>query len=424
MSKQDKNQHLPPPQIRFKQDDGSDFPDWQERRLGEIGETFSGLSGKTKDDFGKGKPFIQYMQIFSSAIINTSNFGLVRIRNGEKQTKVRLGDIFFTTSSETAEEIGYSSVLIENVEEVYLNSFCFGYRPYSLSQLYPNFSAYLFRSELFRKKIIKLAQGSTRYNMSKVQLMNIHVSLPVLEEQQKIGSFLQSVDTKIQLLERKVTLLQSYKKGVMQKLFSQELRFKDEQGNEYPDWQERRLGELCKIAKSGGTPKSTNSEYYDGNIPFLAISDMTSQGKYLTYTSKNISQKGMDNSASWLVPVNTIIYSMYASVGFISINKIPIATSQAVINLILRDTIDIEYMYYYLLNLRYRQYIRKLTQTGTQSNLDAQIVKSLKILLPTLPEQQKIASFLQSLDTKISLTQKQVALTKQYKKGLLQRMFV
>ncbi len=419
MSKQEKKESTvltkKTPSLRFKQDDGSDFPDWEERRLGDIGETFSGLSGKTKDDFGKGKPFIQYMQIFSSAIINTSNFGLVRIRNGEKQTKVRLGDILFTTSSETAEEIGCSSVLIENVEEVYLNSFCFGYRPYSLSQLYPNFSAYLFRSELFRKKIIKLAQGSTRYNMSKVQLMNIHVNIPVIEEQQKIGSFLQSVDTKIQLLERKVTLLQSYKKGVMQKLFSQELRFKDEQGNEYPDWEFLRGDEIFK---------SISNRDHNSDLPILAISQ-----EYGAIPREFIDLEIIvsENSISTykVVEKGDFIISLRSFQGGIEYSNYKGICSPAYI--ILRSIIKINDYYFksYFKTFKYIQELnKKLEGIRDGKMISYKYFSEIKLPVPSLPEQQKIASFLQSLDTKISLTQKQVALTKQYKKGLLQRMFV
>ena len=217
-------------------------------------------------------------------------------------------------------------------------------------------------------------------------------------------------------------LLQQYKKGVMQKIFSQEIRFKDDDGSAFPEWEERKLGELCKVAKSGGTPSSTKKEYYNGDIPFLAISDMTSQGKYLKYTSKSISQKGLDNSAAWLLPENTIIYSMYASVGFVSINKIPLATSQAVINLILKDNANTEYVYYYLLD--FKKNIHRYIETGTQGNLNAQTVKSLKIKLPCLKEQTKIANFLSAIDTKIEQTQKQLQETKAFKKGLLQQMFV
>ena len=205
--------------IRFKDANGNNYPEWEEKKLGEVGETFNGLTGKTKVDFGRGKPYIQYMQIFSSSKIDTSNFGLVDIKEGEKQKTAQYGDVFFTTSSETPMEIGYASVLTEDVEELYLNSFCFGYRPNSLKELYPDFASYLFRSESFRKEIIKLAQGSTRFNMSKVQLMKIIVQLPPLEEQQKIATFLSALDAKIEMVNTQINNTQAFKKGLLQQMF-------------------------------------------------------------------------------------------------------------------------------------------------------------------------------------------------------------
>jgi len=163
------------------------------------------------------------------------------------------------------------------------------------------------------------------------------------------------VDSKIEQLTQKQTLLQDYKKGVMQKIFSQEIRFKADDGSAFAEWEEKKLGDLCSTAKSGGTPTSTNKDYYNGDIPFLAISDITKQGKYVTFASRKVAQEGLNNSASWIVPINTIIYSMYASVGFVTINKIPLATSQAVINLIVKENIDVEFVYYYLLD--YKKYI-------------------------------------------------------------------
>lgn len=107
---------------------------------------------------------------------------------------MQFGDVFFTVSSETPNEIGMSSVLLDEIEELYLNSFCFGFRANSLSELNPYFSRYLFRSENFRNEIIKLAQGSTRYNMSKLQLLKIEILLPCIEEQTKIANFLSAIE--------------------------------------------------------------------------------------------------------------------------------------------------------------------------------------------------------------------------------------
>ena len=206
-------------QRRFKDDNGNPYPDWEEKRLGEVGKTFNGLTGKTKEDFGEGAPYIQYMQIFRGSKINSNEFGFVKLNEDEKQSRAQFGDAFFTTSSETPKEIGTASVLLDEIEELYLNSFCFGYRPNDLNKLVPHFLRFLLRSEVFRRKIIPLAQGSTRYNMSKVQLMKLLIAIPCAEEQQKIARYLSSIDTKIESVTNQITQTQSFKKGLLQQLF-------------------------------------------------------------------------------------------------------------------------------------------------------------------------------------------------------------
>ena len=205
-------------ELRFKDDNNQDFPDWQEKTLGEMGETYNGLTGKNKDSFGTGKPYIQYKQIFDDSKIDVTRFELVEISYDEKQNKVKFGDIFFTVSSETPDEVGMSSVLLNEVEELYLNSFCFGYRPFSLQILSPFYARYLFRSEQFRKTVIVLAQGSTRYNLSKLGMMNLIIGLPSLPEQQKIATFLSSIDEKIIHCGKQIEKMEAWKKGLLQQM--------------------------------------------------------------------------------------------------------------------------------------------------------------------------------------------------------------
>ncbi|WP_153398225.1 restriction endonuclease subunit S [Chryseobacterium vaccae] len=392
--------------------------DWERKKLGEIGETYSGLSGKTKEDFGTGKPYVQYKQVFDHSKIDTSRFDYVRINESENQNHVKYGDILFTTSSETPEEIGMSSVLLDEIDELYLNSFCFGYRLYSIEMLNPAFGQFLFRSDGFRSIVKILAQGSTRYNLSKNQLMKSEISFPSIEEQRKISDFLSLIDEKILSQSKIIEELETLIKGLSEKLFSQKIRFKKFENK----WETQSLGELCKKAKSGGTPKSTIEEYYDGNIPFLAISDMTEQGKYLYSTGKYISNKGIDNSASWIVPIDSIIYSMYASVGFVSINKIELATSQAVLNLIPNNDINIEYLYYYL--VYFQKFINKYITTGTQGNLNAETIKNFEVAFPNSLEQNSIAQLLSSIDAKKQIERNLLKIYQFQKNYLLQNLFI
>ena len=172
---------------------------WEQRKLGDIGDTFTGLSGKTKDDFGKGEAeFVTYLNVFNNAISNTDVTEKVGLDN--RQIEVKYGDIFFTTSSETPEEVGMSSVWLGNRENVYLNSFCFGYR--LKIELDPFYIAYSLRANPIREQFILLAQGISRYNISKTKAMDIKISLPKLEEQVRIGKFFKDLDKLITLHQR------------------------------------------------------------------------------------------------------------------------------------------------------------------------------------------------------------------------------
>ena len=200
------------PEIRFK---GFTDP-WEQRKLGEMGQTYTGLSGKTKDDFGHGQArFVTYMNVFSNPISNPEMTEPIEI--DPKQNEVEVGDVFFTTSSETPEEVGMSSILLEKRGKTYLNSFCFGFRPSEKIDSY--YLAYMLRSESTRAKIILLAQGISRYNISKNKVMEIAVSLPSLDEQKMIGQYFSQLDNLITLHQRELEKLQNIKKSMLEKMF-------------------------------------------------------------------------------------------------------------------------------------------------------------------------------------------------------------
>jgi type I restriction enzyme S subunit len=200
--------------------------EWKMWVLKNLGDTFNGLTGKNKDDFGFGMPYIPYINIFKNSCIDVKQFDLVDVGEFESQVKVKYGDIFFTTSSETPEEVGMSSILLDQVEEVYLNSFCFGFRLHHFKTLLPEYARYLFRVEHIRKQIAVLAQGATRYNLSKTQLLKISIELPCIEEQQKIASVLSAADTEIETHQKKLAALKEQKKGLMQQLLTGKKRVK------------------------------------------------------------------------------------------------------------------------------------------------------------------------------------------------------
>ena len=200
------------PELRF-----AGFADaWEQRKLGKMGYTFTGLSGKTKEDFGHGNAkFVTYMNVFSSPVSNSEMVENVEVDS--KQHQVEYGDVFFTTSSETPQEVGMSSVWLETAENIYLNSFCFGYHP--MVEFDPYYLAFMLRSPVIRKKFMLLAQGISRYNISKNKVMEMLVPVPEIVEQQKIGSFFKELDDTIALHQRKLSKLKELKQAYLQKMF-------------------------------------------------------------------------------------------------------------------------------------------------------------------------------------------------------------
>ena len=199
---------------------------WEKIELGQLGHTFNGLSGKSKEDFGTGKRFITYLNIFNNFKIDITDVGYVKIGETESQNKVQFGDIFFTISSETPNEVGMTSVLLDTPEEMYLNSFCFGFRLKDFNLLKPEFAAYYLRCQSFRKKLNVLAQGATRFNLSKSQVLKLMVELPNVEDQLNISKILDNCTLEVKLQQNHLTTLQTQKKGLMQKLLTGAIRVK------------------------------------------------------------------------------------------------------------------------------------------------------------------------------------------------------
>ena len=248
-------------------------------------------------------------------------------------------------------------------------------------------------------------------NIAVNDFFNTEHFFPTLAEQKDIAKVLNLLDKKIELQSKKIEDLKLFKKGLLIKEFNNKKC-------------SNKLKECFDFGKAGGTPKSTNKDYYNGNIPFLSISDMTTQGKYIYYTDKSITEAGLNNSTAWLVPKNSIIISMYASYGLVSINKIDLTTSQAMFNMVINKNYVVEYIYYYLYYLYISNFYNSIVSTGTQSNLNAEQIKLLDIYIPCYNEQKRIYEQFSKIDFKINLEQKKINELLYLKKGLMQNMFV
>jgi len=209
------------------------------------------------------------------------------------------------------------------------------------------------------------------------------------------------------------TPLEFYKEEKLKKVKETEI------GKIPKEWEVVRLEDLCERIKAGGTPSTSKREFWNGDIPFVKIEDITLAGKYLTNTKEKISKLGLENSSAWIVPENSLLLAMYGSLGEVTINKIPAATNQAILGII-SSKCDVEFLYYWF--LYFKPNWKRYAKPTTQANLTAEIVRNSKIPLPPLHEQRKIAHVLTTIDKAIEEVDKAIKKAERIKKGLMQEL--
>ena len=376
-----KHNKLNVPNLRFPEFQG----EWEELGLSELLDFKNGLNPKP-DKFGKGIKFISVMDILNNAVI-TYDCIKASVDVTEKELSdfsVEKGDILFQRSSETLEDVGRANVYMDDKTAVFGG---FVIRGKKKGEYDPQYFNYLLRSPFARKRIIPMGAGAQHFNIGQEGLSKVKLHFANIEEQKKIGKMLSLLDERIATQNKIIEDLKKLKSAISKLLFAQKPN----------GW--NRLDTLFSKGKAGGTPTSTNKEYYNGEIPFLSINDITKQGKYVRCTENYLSQSGLENSSAWVVPKYSLIMSMYASVGLVTINEMPLATSQAMFSMQLKDKNLLDYLYYYLSYFKYR-HIHKYLETGTQSNINADIVRG--IMIPTYGYRHdiEIASTLQGVDAK------------------------
>ena len=389
-----------------------------------MGTTFSGLSGKTKEDFGHGDAkFVTYMNVFSNPISDPSRTESVEIDTS--QNAVQYGDVFFTTSSETPEEVGMSSIWLENSKNTYLNSFCFGYRP--TVEIDPQYMAYMLRSDTVREKIIYLAQGISRYNISKNGVMQIEVPLPSLHEQKLLGEYFRNLDNLITLHQREHDILVNVKKSMLERLFPRE-------GSNVPEirfagfnnaWTQHKVTELGDIYI--GLVTTMTSHYTDHGTLLIRNSDIKdgrfqfgSNPIYLDddFAKQNTSRK---HRVGDVITVHTgdigtsavITEKEAGSIGFATIVTRPD-----------KGKITSEFLCTYLNTDAHKNFAMNISTGDGRNNYNLKDYYECIIPLPCIEEQKKISSFVSGLNRLINTHQHKLEKLQSIKASMLERMFV
>jgi len=427
------------PELRFPEfkNEGN----WHEKKISELGETINGLTGKSGEDFGTGKPFVTYKQVFANSIIDFQKCGKVQIGKNENQNTLQHGDILFTTSSETPNEVGFASVLVDSPkEETYLNSFCFSIRPFNLKETQPQFSRYLFHSPIYRKAITALAQGSTRYNISKVAFLNLKLPIPKPLEQQKIASCLSSLDQVIEAHRQKLELLKNHKIGLIQNLFAQESerlpkwRFKEFKG----EWKGELLGDIY-------TFKVTNSftrddlNYEIGSVKNIHYGDI--HKKFATLFDIEREKVPFINPSVSIAKINPECYctegdiifadasedlkDVGKSIEIVNLNNEKLLSGMHTLLAKQRETkLIVGFGGHLFRSNAIRIEIQKLAQGTKVLGISSGRLSNIKIWYPeNKKEQEKIASCLSALDEIITVQTEEIEQLKRHKKGLMQGLF-
>lgn len=371
--------------------------------LGELGYFYGGLSGKSKEDFvnGNGR-FIPYMNVFSNLSVDMNNLGCVKVAEGERQNKVEYGDVLFTGSSETPDECGMSSVMLEMTEDapVYLNSFCFGFRFNDLSQIYPAFLKHLFRSNKIRKEISKTANGVTRFNISKKLFAKIQIPVPSIEQQKVIADNLDAFSILILNLDEEIGLRQKQYEYALDRFFGSNL----EDAEEIEKKTDLELKCLDKIGSMIRGKRFVREDIVDEGVPCIHYGDM-----YTTYgmcedKTKTFLKEEKAKKLRFAHNGDVVIVGAGENDWDIGVGMAWMGEDAAVHDAcyIFKHYENPKYISYFLRSNNYHRQIRGSVSTGKICSISARNLGKAKILMPkTLDEQTAVVEKLDAFTSLI-----------------------
>lgn len=402
------------PKLRFK-----GFSDeWKKEKLDKLGVFFKG-NGISKADLSQqGKPCILYGELYtkySEVIDKVYSKTNLNIKN---PTLSKVNDVIIPSSGETSIDIATASCVQQN--DILLGGDLNVFRPNKANGIFISYQL----NNAKKREIAKIAQGASVVHVYNEQLKKVKVKLPSLQEQERIANFLTKIDKIIEKQEEKVKNLEKYKKGMMQKIFSQEIRFKDENGNEYPEWEEKRLQDISfKITEKNKGFKIKNI------ISNSAKNGLISQRDFFDKDIANIS----NIDGYYVIQPGDFVYnprkSYEAPYGPINSYKLD---SEGVVSPLyfcfrINGEVNKCYIEYYFKSTKWYRYIYMNSDQGVRhdrvSIKDSEMMK-MNIKLPVMQEQNKIAKFLLGINNLLDKEKEKLQELKQWKKGLLQNMFV
>ena len=385
---------------------------WEEKRLGELSRIYDGTH-QTPEYVKEGIPFYSVEHLTANDFSNTKYIAKEIFEKENKRVRLERNDILMTRIG----DIGTARLIDWDVQASYYVSLALIKHSEKINSHF--LSQYInsveFQKELWKRTIhVAFPKKINLGEISECKLLT-----PSLPEQQKIATFLEAIDDWIGNLRAQKKNLEAYKKGMMQKIFSQEIRFKDDKGKEFPKWENKRIEELCDVI-GGGTPDTTKTAFWNGKINWFTPTEI--KQKYSTESLRKISELGFKQSSSKLLPIGTLLFTSRATVGDISISKLECTTNQGFQSMVVNKENDNEFLYYWVKHSK-KEFLRR-ANGSTFLEISGKEIRKMKGYFPCFQGQQKISGYLVSLDDLIELKQQQITSAEQWKKGLMQGLFV
>lgn len=398
-------------ETKFKNTEVGIIPeDWNIVSVEEVGDVITGSTPSTNipEYYGTEFCFVSPYDLGYNKYIDSTNKNLTYLGLSVSR-KIPKGSILYTCTGSTIGKIGIANKLLttnQQINSIVVNS--------SFSNEFVYYAIQTRKEDIKKMAAVQAVPLITKGNFSKAKFACPNTPA----EQERIATALSDIDGLIMSMRQLIEKKRNIKTGVMQELLSGKKRLKGFSG----EWKEEYFSSLYSYASEGGTPSTSNKEFYErGNIPFVKIEDTVD--KYIYSTNSYINEKGLNNSSAWIVPANSIILTNGATIGNVSINKIEVSTKQGILGIKVKPNYDVEFLYYLFSSYAFQKELHIRESGGTFATVILKSLNTIPVLLPpTKAEQEAIAKVLSDIDAEIEQLEKRLSKYEDIKQGMMQQL--